>query len=160
NFDGVDVDIEDPNNLGNNYSMFVGKTVAKLRPKGKLITAAVAQYLQGNMSDQTLHSFDFVNVMIYTNYNDSVAQLNYYSQTKNVAKTLLTLGAGFFGDDNNGMEYSYSDILKADPNAWSKDQAQVNGKTVNYTGMATMKKLADYSKGFGGIMFWELSEDV
>ena len=26
--------------------------------------------------------------------------------------------------------------------------------------MASMKKLADYSKGFGGIMFWELSEDT
>ena len=26
--------------------------------------------------------------------------------------------------------------------------------------MASMKKIADYSKGFGGIMFWELSEDT
>jgi hypothetical protein len=26
--------------------------------------------------------------------------------------------------------------------------------------MATMKRIAEYSKGFGGIMFWELSEDT
>jgi hypothetical protein len=160
NFDGVDVDIEDPGNLGNNYSLFVGKTVARLRPNGKLVTAAVAQYLQDSMSDQTLHQFDFLNIMIYSTYDESVNQLKYYSTTKAVPKTLLTLGAAFFGTDSSSNEYGYSDIMRADPNAWMKDQAQVNGRTVHYTGVASMKKLAEYSKGFGGIMFWELSEDT
>jgi hypothetical protein len=31
---------------------------------------------------------------------------------------------------------------------------------VHYTGVASMKKLAEYAKGYGGIMFWELSEDT
>ena len=52
------------------------------------------------------------------------------------------------------------DQLRADPNAWSYDQTSVNGQTVHYTGVASMKKLGDYAKGFGGIMFWELSEDA
>jgi GH18 family chitinase len=160
NLDGVDVDIEDPGNLGANYSAFVNEIVNKLHPKGKLVTAAVAQYLQGSMSDATLHQFDFINVMIYTNYNDTVNAVNYYSQNKSVPTNLIVLGAGFFGTDNNGNEYSYSDILRADGNAWNKDQAYVNGQLVNYTGMASMKRIADYSKGFGGTMFWELSEDV
>jgi chitinase len=160
NFDGADVDIEDPSNLGGNYSIFVSKTVAKLHPEGKLVTAAVAQYLQDGMSDDTLHQFDFVNVMVYTNYDDSVSALKYYSETKSVPKIKLSLGAGFFGTDSNYGEYAYKDILAADGNAWSKDQATVQGKTVNYTGMASMKKIAEYSKGFGGIMFWELSEDT
>jgi GH18 family chitinase len=131
-----------------------------LRPEGKLVTAAVAQYLQDSMQDATLHSFDFVNVMIYSSYADSVSAMNYYTQTKGVPPSLVTLGAGFFGTDSGGNEYSYSDILAADPNAWGYDQTQVNGQTVHYTGVASMKKLADYSKGFGGIMFWELSEDA
>ena len=60
----------------------------------------------------------------------------------------------------NVMIYSsYSDILAADPSAWSKDQTQVGGNTVHYTGVASMKKLATYSRGFGGTMFWELSQD-
>jgi chitinase len=160
NFDGADMDIEDGGQLGANYSTFVAKTIAKLRPKGKLVTAAVAEYLQGGMSDATLHSFDFINVMIYTNYNDSVNALNFYANQKQVPKNLITLGAGFFGTDSSYTEYSYVDIMRADGNAWSKDQAQVNGRTVTYTGMASMKKLAEYSKGYGGIMFWELSEDV
>jgi hypothetical protein len=131
-----------------------------MHPEGKLVTAAVAQYLQDSMSDATLHSFDFINVMIYSSYNDSVNALNYYANSKQVPKSLITLGAGFFGSDSSGNEYSYADILRADGSAWSKDQASVNGRTVNYTGMASMKRLADYSKGYGGIMFWELSEDT
>jgi hypothetical protein len=160
NLDGADVDIEDPGNLGANYSTFVSGIVGKLHPEGKLVTAAVAQYLQDGMSDDTLHQFDFVNVMAYTNYADSVSALDYYSQNKGVPKDKLTIGAGFFGQDDKYNEYAYKDILAADGNAWSKDQATVNGKKVDYTGMASMKKIAEYSKGFGGIMFWELSEDV
>jgi hypothetical protein len=160
NFDGADVDIEDPGNLGANYSQFVAAVVSNLRPKGKLVTAAVAQYLQDSMSDDTLRSYDFVNVMIYSNYNDSVSAMTYYSQTKGLPKSALSLGAGFFGTDSNGTEYAYSDIMKADANAWSKDTATVNGTTVHYTGVASMQKLVGYAKGFGGIMFWELSEDT
>jgi GH18 family chitinase len=158
--DGVDVDIEDPANLGAGYSAFVDAVVGKLRPEGKLVTAAVAQYLQDSMDDATLHTFDFINVMIYSSYADSVGALDYYSGTKGVPKDRMTLGAGFFGTDVSGNEYAYKDILAADASAWSRDQAQVNGVTVSYTGMATMKMLADYAKGFGGIMFWELSEDT
>jgi GH18 family chitinase len=158
--DGVDVDIEDPSHLGADYTTFVDAVVAALRPEGKLVTAAVAQYLQDSMEDATLHTFDFVNVMIYSTYADSVSALDYYAGTKGVPGTQMTLGAGFFGSDANGDEYAYADILKADPSAWSKDQAEVQGQMVSYTGMATMKKLADYSKGYGGIMFWELSEDA
>lgn len=159
-FDGADVDIEDGNNLGANYSTFIDKIVGRLRPKGKLVTAAVAQYLQVRMSDATLHQFDFVNVMIYTNYEDSVNQLKWFNESKNVPRAKLTLGAAFFGTDSNWQEYAYKDIMRADGNAWSKDVATVNGKTVHYTGVDSMKRLCDLSKQYGGIMFWELSEDT
>jgi hypothetical protein len=158
--DGVDVDIEDPSHLGADYTAFVDAVVSRLRPKGKLVTAAVAQYLQSSMADPTLHTFDFVNVMIYSSYADSVAAMSFYASTKNVPVAKLTLGAGFFGSDAAGNEYAYSDILAADPNAWNADQAQVRGQTVRYTGVASMKKLAETSKQYGGIMFWELSEDA
>ena len=158
--DGVDVDIEDPNNLGSGYSAFVAAVVGTLRPEGKLVTAAVAQYLQDSMSDATLHTFDFLNVMIYSSYSDSVSGMTYYAQTKAVPANLLNLGAAFFGSDSNGNEYAYSAILAADPNAWSYDQTKVSGTTVDYTGMASMKKLTAYSEGYGGIMFWDLSQDT
>jgi len=158
--DGVDIDIEDPGNLGDNYSMFVDAVVDTLRPQGKLVTAAVAQYLQDSMSDDTLHQFDFLNIMIYTNYDDSVKQLGFYVDTKHVPEPQLTLGAAFFGTDGTGREYAYSEIVRADGNAWAYDETTVDGRTVHYTGVDSMKGLAEYSKGFGGIMFWELSEDT
>lgn len=160
NFDGVDIDIEDGGQLGANYASFVSKTVSKMHPEGKLVTAAVAQYLQGDMADSTLRMFDFVNVMIYTNYNDTVSAASFYVGTKGLDKSKVVLGAGFFGTDDSWNEYAYKDIIAADGSAWSKDTATVNGKTVHYTGMASMKKITDYAKGFGGIMFWELSEDT
>jgi len=159
-FDGVDIDIEDPNNLGDNYSLFVDAVIDTLRPQGKLVTAAVAQYLQDSMSDDTLHAYDFVNVMIYTNYEDSVNQLAWYVDTKQVPPDELTLGAAFFGTDDDWGYYAYRDILNADDNAWAYDQTTVNGRTVRYTGVESMKALAEYSKSFGGIMFWDLSGDV
>jgi chitinase len=161
NLDGADIDVEDESNLGANYAAFVQKTIAVLHPEGKIVTAAVAQYLQGGMSDATLHSFDFINVMIYTNNtSDFTNAAKFYTQTKGVPKEMTTLGAGFFGTDSSFNEYAYSDIVRADASAWSKNQAQIQGKTVNYTGVQRMKDITTIAAGFGGIMFWELSEDV
>jgi hypothetical protein len=124
------------------------------------VTAAVAQYLQDGMSDDTLHQYDFVNVMIYTTYDDSVNELAWYRDQKGMAPEDLTLGAAFFGTDNSGHEYAYWEILQADPGAWQGDYATVNGHSVHFTGPDSMRQLADFSKQYGGIMFWELSEDT
>ena len=159
NLDGADIDIESPENLGKTFSAFVDRVVAKLRPEGKLVTAAVAQYLQDSMADATLHEFDFVNVMIYWSLADTMKGATYYANTKKVPRDLVVLGAGFFGDGGND-EYTYAQIVKADPTAWSKDQATVGGTTVRYEGTATMKQIADYANGFGGVMIWELTQDT
>ena len=94
NLDGADIDIEKESKaeVGDNYAAFVSKVIAKLHPEGKLVTAAVAPYLQGYMNDDTLHSFDFVNIMTYsTNTGDYTSALDFYVG-KNMDKTKLTLG--------------------------------------------------------------------
>src|SRR5882724_7356836 len=164
NLDGADVDIESPGNLNGNFATFVSKTVATLHPEGKLVTTAIAQYLiegASSYSDATMKSWDFINVMIYTSkMSDFTNEMNWFTGTKGVAKNKLVNGVGFFGADSGDNEVTYADIMKADPNAWSKNQTTVNGKTINYTGVDTMKQLTTFSKGYGGIMFWEYSEDV
>lgn len=159
NMDGADIDIESPANLGANFTNFVTKVVAKLRPQGKLVTAAVAQYLQGNMQDAALNQFDFVNVMIYSGLTQTMKDVGYYVTTKKMSKDKVVLGAGFFGNAGN-TEVSYAAIMRADPMAWSKDSATVNGQMVHYEGMATMKMLTEYAKTIGGIMVWDLTEDT
>ena len=94
NLDGADIDIEKESKaeVGDNYGTFVSKVVATLHPEGKLVTAAVAQYLQPYMNDDTLKLFDFVNIMIYSSStNDYTNALNFYTG-KGVPKTKLTLG--------------------------------------------------------------------
>jgi len=93
--DGADIDIEKESKgeVGDLYATFVSKVIAKLHPEGKLVTAAVAQYLQPYMNDDTLHSFDFVNIMTYsTNTGDYTSQASYYVNTKGMEKSKITLG--------------------------------------------------------------------
>src|SRR5439155_7428628 len=95
NLDGVDVDVEQPKQMGVPYTTFVNTLVAKLRPQGKLITAAVAQYIQAGAQDDVLPLYDIINVMIYGSYERAVNDMNYWANTKKVPKEKLTLGIGF-----------------------------------------------------------------
>jgi hypothetical protein len=94
NLDGADIDIEKESTaeVGTLYATFVGKVIAKLHPEGKLVTAAVAQYLQPYMPVSTLQSFDFVNIMTYSsNLNDYTNDVNFFVG-KGVPKSKMTLG--------------------------------------------------------------------
>ena len=165
NLDGVDLDTEDPNNMGNPYATFVSALVSKFRPSGKVITAAVAEYLQSSMPDSALHQFDFVNVMNYSNYSDAEAALQYYSAQENVPKNQITLGVPFFGQSSDGnIEEEYNTILAAYPDAWQSDEVSGgsldNGAALFYLGEATMAKETQLGKQYGGVMIWELTGDA
>src|SRR6185295_6938328 len=79
NLDGVDVDVEQPTQMGVPFTNFVKTLVAKLKPKGKLVTAAVAQYIQAGTQDDVLPFFDIVNVMIYGTYERSVTDMAWWA---------------------------------------------------------------------------------
>ena len=168
NLDGADLDIESPDNMGSNtnYPAFVARCAQVLKPKGKLVTAAVAQYIvEGatGYSDATLNSWDFINVMIYENsVSPYTSTLKWWTDTKKIPKAKLTVGVPFFGKNADGAynEWDYKAIIAADSTAWSKNQATVGGRKVNYAGVDMMKQLTTLSKSYGGIMFWEWTEDT
>jgi chitinase len=164
--DGVDVDIEDPGIMGSNYEAFVQALISKLHGEGKIVTAAVAEWLQTQnvMSNATLHSFDFVNVMVYSNLSDCQTALAYFSSLGEPASQ-MTLGVPFFGESADGsIAETYATILAAYPNAWESDE--VSGGTLDggvalyYVGQATMAQETLLGKQYGGIMIWELSQDA
>jgi len=152
--DGVDVDIEQPTQMGVPYTQFVKALVARLKPEGKLVTAAVAQYIQAGVEKEVLPMFDIVNVMIYGDYNRSVSDMAYWANQQHVPKEKLTLGIGF---------HNYTQVLANYPNGWNTDTVgggtYRNGQAISYQGEATVSKITQLSRQYGGAMIWELSQD-
>ena len=162
--DGVDLDIEDPSNMGQPYLEFTKVLVETFRPQGKVVTAAVAEYLQDAMPDAALHLFDFINVMNYSNYSDATQALSYYSETKKVPRSQMTLGVPFFAQSGDGnIEETFSTVLAAYPDAFDADMVSGGsldgGETLYYVGGPSMALQTELGKQYGGIMVWELSQD-
>jgi chitinase len=175
--DGVDVDVEAPNKMGAKYDTFIAKLRAKAHANQLEISAAVAEWMQSGMSDATLRSFDFVNIMAYDNtgtwtgagehssYQQAVNSLHFY-ENKGVAKDKIVLGVPFYGycwgscGGSSSKYILYKDILAKFPNAGGADWIEQNGAKYSYNGSATMTKKTLLAEQYGGIMIWELGGDV
>jgi hypothetical protein len=166
NLDGVDVDVETPNEMGDPYDTFMAALIDKLHPEGKILTAAVAEWIQSQnvMTLATLHAFDFINVMVYSDLSDAKSGMAYFSSLDEPARK-MTLGVPFFGCNASGsICENYSTILAAYPNAWKMDEVSGGdldgGVALYYVGEATMAKETKVGKHYGGVMIWELAEDA
>jgi hypothetical protein len=164
-FDGVDVDVEDPANMGHPYASFVSLLTLTLHAEGRLVTGAVAKYLQASMPGSALHQFDFINVMNYSSYADAVTALQFYAQDENVPKDKIVLGVPFFASNaGDSKEEDYNTILAVYPNAWKVNL--VGGGTLDdgqgfyYVGEETMTQETQLGKQYGGIMVWHLLGDA
>jgi hypothetical protein len=131
--DGVDVDLERGSGLkvSTNFPDFLGKLIAKLRPKGKVISTALAQYIIEDTGDDAgktapwLTSYDFINVMIYNkDMNVYTKEMSWWTSQRNIPKNKLTWGVDFTGG----------------------------------TSSATLQALTKASEAYGGVMAWELSQ--
>jgi GH18 family chitinase len=133
--DGVDVDLERGNDMtsSGNFAAFAAQLVSTLRPEGRLVTAALAQYIieDAGSSDPVvkkwLAAFDFINLMIYsTNMSTYTKELTWWTTNEGMPKDELTWGVEFTSQ------------LTAD--------------------MA--KQLTTASKAYGGVMVWEYSQST
>jgi len=117
-FDGVDVDIEDPANMGQPYASFVSLLTLNLHAEGKLVTAAVAKYLQASMPSSALHQFDFINVMNYSSYTNAGRE---YPQRQNCPRRALLCfqRLGFQGRDLQHDSCCVSQCLEGEP-SWRR----------------------------------------
>jgi GH18 family chitinase len=131
--DGVDVDLERGTDMrsSGNFAAFAAQLVSTLRPEGKLVTAALAQYIiqDAGANDAVvkkwLAAYDFINLMIYsTSMSTYTKELGWWTNTEGLPKDKLTWGIEF-----------------------------TSGLT---TDMA--KQLTTASKAYGGVMVWEYSQ--
>ena len=158
NIDGIDVDLEvnSYNNLDSNWEPFINNLYARLKPQGKLLTAAVADWEGDLLPATAFNKLDLVNVMAYEDYATAVNSLNYFVNTKHLAKEKLVLGVAFFGYTSSGEYIGYKDIIAQYPDAWNVDSYA----GIHYVGAASMRDQTILGKGYGGIMIWELSLDA
>jgi chitinase len=176
-FDGIDVDVEAPQRMGENYDVFIAKLKEKAAPLGLPVTAAVAQWMQDGMSNDTLRSFDWITIMSYDNagtwtgpgehasYAQAQEAIDFYIG-RGVAPENLVLGVPFYGycwgncGNGSSVYVLYKDILDRHPDAWTTDWIQADGATYSYNGVATMQAKTDLAGQYGGIMIWELGGDL
>jgi GH18 family chitinase len=175
-FAGLDVDIEGPS-INEDYGAFIHDLAAALKPKGKLLTAALSKGYGGSkVPDSVFEHFDFINIMAYdgAGYWDPKSPGQHSSMKfaqdsvdywlkRGLPKTKAVLGVPFygygFGEAFRKRDYSYSAILAQYPGAENTDQI---GDTIWYNGLPTIKAKAAYVKehGLGGVMIWSLDYDV
>jgi len=164
NLDGVDIDWEYPDagQSATNFDLLMTALSAQLKPQGKLLTAAViGNGTQANgIPSSSFSKIDFLNVMSYDANNFQHSTFDYALQCLNywtgrgMAKGKISLGVPFYGRPS---WESYAQLVGrgANPNL------DVFGN-VGYNGINTIKQKTQYVKdnGFGGMMIWEISQDL
>ncbi|MGY4537111.1 chitinase [Mucilaginibacter sp. UYNi724] len=177
NLDGIDVDLEG-HFVDANYETFVVELKALLKPKGKLLTTAIATVYATQYTNKALAQFDFINIMSYDKtgpwkpekpgqhspYAMAVDDLAYWGGTRGIAKEKLSLGLPFYGYGfGSGVpeDMAFSDIIKKYPGSENKDEVTVPaGGTIYYNGLPTIKSKTTLAlQKAGGVMVWQLLQD-
>lgn len=178
-FDGIDVDIE--NSLINeHYEGFVNELSIALKAAGKKMTAALASWNAGKISDHTLALFDCILVMSYDKtgpWNPANAgphsplsmlqdDFSYFSQTRKIPADKLLMGLPFYGygfGPGAPESLTYKDIVQRYAGAAQKDEITLpEGGHIYYNGVPTIRSKVEYvlkNKG-GGVMIWQLLGDA
>jgi chitinase len=176
--DGVDVDLEGER-IDSNYEAFVVGLSAGLKPKGKLLTSAVATAYKTHYTDKALAVYDFINIMSYDKtgpwrpadagphapYDMAVSDLDYWTNTRGIAKEKLGLGVPFYGygfGTGAPSDIGYKGLVTQYPGAENADEQTVaGGGIIYYNGIPTIKNKTTLAlQNAGGVMIWQLMGDA
>ena len=176
--DGIDVDLEGER-VDANYENFITGLSAVLKAKGKLLTAAVATVYKVRYTDKALAAFDFINIMSYDKtgpwrpekpgqhapYQMAVDDIDYWANTKGIAKDKLNLGIPFYGYGFGAgapESMSFGKIISTYPGSENNDEVDLpGGGVIYYNGTATIKSKTQLAlQHAGGIMIWQLLQDA
>ncbi len=165
--DGIDIDWEypDPGSSATNYQNLMNQLCSALHGRGKLCTAAVvAQGSTGGGVTSTVFGYvDYLQIMAYdanngnhSSYAYAESSLNYW-RNRGLPKAKAVLGVPFYARPSWA---GYNQLLAAgcSPTA---NSCSYQGQTNYYNGKTLISQKRTLVQGNGGgIMCWELSQDV
>ena len=176
--DGIDVDLEGER-IDSNYESFVTGLSTALKQHGKLLTAAVATVYKTRYTDAALSQLDFINIMSYDKtgpwrpanpgqhspYAMAVEDLDYWTNTRSIAKEKLSLGLPFYGygfGANAPQDMGYKRIVSQYAGSEKTDSVTFTGGGVlYYNGIPTIKAKTQLAlQKAGGVMIWQLMGDA
>lgn len=158
--DGVDMDWEYPDAgvSGERFLELMKELRARLSGGGKFLSTAVVSLGGKGIKKEVFALVDMLNVMAYDGaahgtYGQAVGALDYWLG-RGCPEEKVILGLPFYG---RSPYKSYATLMKEDDGAWAKD---VVGE-VRYNGIAMIEKKCRLAlERCGGVMIWELSQDV
>ncbi|KXK59987.1 glycoside hydrolase family 18 [Micromonospora rosaria] len=165
--DGVDMDWEypDPGASATNFGLLMSQLSAALRPRGKLLTAAVVAegyYTQG-VPTAVFGHVDFLNIMAYdggsphAGYDWSINAVNGW-KARGLPAAKAVLGVPFYSRPGY---HTYASLVALDPANANRDCTTVGGVQQCYNGVPTVKRKTQWAMAnAGGMMNWELSQDT
>lgn len=165
NLDGVDMDWEypDPGTSADNYALMMNELATALHAQGKILTAAVVAlgYTGDGIKNEVFADIDFLNIMAYDGgngathspYSYAVDSLNYWLG-RGLPAAKAVVGVPYYARPS-----------------WSAYSSKVAQTTLNacrdtdgsdyWNGIPTIRQKAQLARTqAGGIMTWELSQDV
>ena len=175
--DGIAVDIEGSliTSLGVDYNLFVQQLKVQLHAKGLAITAALTPtYLDEIITNKTLNSFDFINIMAYdatgpwrpndpgqhSSFTLAENALDFWNIQKGISKEKLVLGVPFYGRDFNPSDFkalTYESILSLNSEYAYSDEVGL----LYYNGIPTIVEKTKLAlEKANGVMIWELGQDA
>jgi chitinase len=179
NLDGIDVDIEG-NDIDTNYQNFIAELAASLKPRKKLMTAAIATVYKDHLPDEALKQFDFVSIMSYDRtgpwrpdrpgdhspYTMAVEDLDYWQKIRSIPREKLVLGLPFYGYgfgalDSPVLSMNYKQIVSLYPDNLSDTISLPGNKVMYFNNMLTIKKKTQLAmERAAGVMIWQLLGDA
>ena len=143
------------------------------------MTAAIATVYKDRLTDKALKQFDYVTIMTYDKtgpwrpqdggphapYDMAVADLDYWTNTRHIAKEKLSLGLPFYGygfGTGAPADVNFKNLVIQYPGAENADQFTVpGGGVIYYNGIPTIKNKTTLAlQNAGGVMIWQLLGDA